>query len=79
MNSDGAGSSGVKLSGEDEGFFPENGDAWVEIDLNDEPGSLLDSLNVSGRSRHRFVSGNSWTFSTCRAQSARSPYLSGGS
>jgi len=31
---------------EDEDFDPEGGAAWVEIDLDDKPGSLLDSLNA---------------------------------
>ena len=46
MSSDGAASSGVKFSEEAEGSAPEGRDAWVEIDLDDEPGSLLDFLNV---------------------------------
>ena len=46
MNSDGAGSSRVKLSEENEGFDPEGGDVWMEIVLDDEPESLLDSLNA---------------------------------
>jgi len=46
MNSDGAGSSGLKLFGKDEGFDPEGEDVWMEIDLDVEPGSLLDSLNA---------------------------------
>ena len=36
--SSGAGSSGVKFSEEAEGSDPEAEDAWVEIDLEDEPG-----------------------------------------
>ena len=46
MNSDEAGSSGVKFSGEDDDFDPEVRDGWVEINLDDEPRSLLDSLNA---------------------------------
>ena len=46
MNSNGAGSSEVKLSREDEGFDPEGENARVEIDMDDEPRSLLDSLNT---------------------------------
>ena len=46
MNSDVADSSGVKLSGEDDDFNSEVRDVWVEIDLNDKPGSLLDSMNA---------------------------------
>ena len=46
MNFNVAGSSSVKLSGEDDGFDLEVRDAWVEIHLNDEPDSLLNSLNA---------------------------------
>ena len=49
MNFDGAGSSRVKFFEEDGGSDPEGGDAWVEIHLDDEPGSLLDSLNAGRR------------------------------
>ena len=45
MNSDGASSYG-KLSEEDEGFDPKGGVAWVEIELDDKPGSSIDSLNA---------------------------------
>ena len=46
INSDGAGSSGVKLSTEADGFDPEGRDEGAEIDLDDEPGLLLDFLNT---------------------------------
>ena len=46
MNSNKTGSSEVKLSREDEGFDPAGENARVEIDMDDEPGSLLDSLNT---------------------------------
>ena len=46
MNSDGAGSSGVKFFEKAEGYDPKGGDAWVEIDLDDETRSLLNSLNA---------------------------------
>ena len=46
MNSNEAGSSEVKLSREDEGFDPEGENARVEIDMDNEPKSLLDSLNT---------------------------------
>jgi len=46
MNSDEAGSFREKLFIEDKGFNPEDGNALVEIDLDDEPGSLLDSQNA---------------------------------
>ena len=46
MTSNGAYFSGEKLSGENECFDLERGVAWVEIDLDYEPGSLLDSLNA---------------------------------
>ena len=38
INSEGAGSSGVRLFEEAEGFDPEGGDEGVEVDLDDEPG-----------------------------------------
>ena len=43
---DGAGSSGVELPKEAEDSDSVGGDEEVEIDLNDKPGSLLDSLNT---------------------------------
>ena len=44
--SDGVGSSEVKLSEELKGFNSKGGDEKVEMDLNNEPGSLLDFLNA---------------------------------
>ena len=44
--SDGVGSSEVKLFEELEGFNPKGIDEKVEMDLNNEPGSLLDFLNA---------------------------------
>ena len=46
INSDGAGSSGVRLFEEAEGFDPKGGDEGVEVDLDNEPRSLLDFLNT---------------------------------
>ena len=46
INSDGAGSFRVRLSEEAEGFDPDGGDKGVEVDLDDEHGSLLDFLNA---------------------------------
>ena len=43
---DRAGSSGVEPPKEVKGFGPVGGDEEVKIDLDDEPGSLLESLNA---------------------------------
>ena len=55
MNSYVVGYSSVKLSEKDDSFNPKVRDAWVGIDLDDEPESLLDSLNVW---RENVVSGS---------------------
>jgi len=46
----------------------------VEIDLDNKPG-LLECLEGG---RRGFILGDSWAFTPCRAQAARSPYLSAG-
>ena len=47
MNFDGADCSRVKL-GRMKALILEGGATWVEMDLDDEPGLLLDSLNLWG-------------------------------
>ena len=61
----------MKFSEEAEGSDPEGSDDGVEVDLDDEPGSLLDFLNVwAEKGRLEFVSGDTCAFSRHRTRIA---------
>jgi len=78
INSDGAGSSRVRLSEEAEVFDPEGGDEKVEVDLDDEPGSLLDFLNAW----RKVAASSFWVIHGLslhiELETARSPYFPAG-